>query len=232
MGDQPQHEVFGGNGQSYRYMAYPPQKQILQLLYPGRPMLQNYGFLDINIPNEDPFGLEETKYQSAALTHAAKMEQEALARHLGGKDKVVRHPAVDPDEMINNPQLQWLPGSDIDVNLDRVPSKFDSLSGIVRDDESIVDQVRGGMRNESPNPLSREDVLPRYDWQASGVGYDGIEDNIIETFAMDYKKPMLSQKKEVDNNTPFVVKFSVAISLFVFFSFIILLSYGIYKAVE
>lgn len=103
--DQPQHQVFGANPQSYRFMGYPLQQQKLQLLYPGRLMERNWDFTGDNIPNEDPEGLERTRNQNSALAKAAKMEMEAMERHLGGKHKVVNHPAVEPEAMIEDPAL-------------------------------------------------------------------------------------------------------------------------------
>ena len=106
--DQPQHQVFGTDRQSYRYMAFPFQKQPLHLLYPGRVMEQEYHYTGENIPNEDPVGLEKTRAQTAALARAAKMEREALSRHLGGKDKIARHPAVEPEAVREDPDLARL----------------------------------------------------------------------------------------------------------------------------
>jgi len=185
--DQPQHQVFGTDQQSYRYMAYPFQKQPLQLLYPGRVMQQDYHYTGENIPNEDPEGLDRTRHQTAALAYAAKMEREALSKHLGGKDKIARHPAVEPEAIIEDPQLQHIGlGTSFGLNadLENVPTK--SLGQVEKRGHKIVDHVRGRLRGASPDPLSEEEILPRYDWQASGAGYDRIQDDIIETYASDH----------------------------------------------
>lgn len=166
--DQPQHQVFG-NAQSYRYMSYPFPKQELQLLYPGRLMNNQYHYTGENIPNENPEGLERTKYVGAALAKAAKMEGEALARHLGGKDKVVPHPAVEPEAIIEDPNLAGLSIHDLgglNPNLDNVPSPYDNLKKIDKDDDRIVDRIR---KEEGKGPTTEhnpDNILPEYDWKS------------------------------------------------------------------
>lgn len=180
--DDPQYQVFREDNPAYRYTKYPFRKQHLQLLYPGRLLTQNYHYTGENIPNEDPEGLLETKTHDAALAKAASMEQEALARHLGGKDKVVRHPAVEPEAVLEDPRLTSLTLRDtggLNPNLDTVPSKYDNLQGIEEENTTIVDRVREEEEREKKRKKFRSEktsaTVPPYDWKEdAGVeAYDG-----------------------------------------------------------
>ena len=180
--DQPQHQVFGTGKQSYRFMSFPPPKQPLQLLYPGRFMLNSYHYDGSNIPNENPIGLQESREEMAAFAHASKMEQEALSRHLGGKDKVVNHPAVEPEAVIEDPSLKLLTVKDtmgLNPNLENVKSKYDDLRKIDSMDNEIVTKYREDdfLRGESPMTQHNIDnVLLRYDWDKRREYY--TSDNI------------------------------------------------------
>jgi len=168
--DQPQHQVFGTGRQSYRFMSYPPPKQPLQLLYPGRFMLNSYHYDGSNIPNENPVGLEETRDEMAAFTKASKMEQEALARHLGGKNKVARHPAVEPEAIMEDPALSSISLRDyggLDPNLENVPSKYDHLREIDAINDVNVSRIREAEFRRGEAPMTEHNpnnILPRYDW--------------------------------------------------------------------
>ena len=135
-------------------------------------MSNQYHYTGENIPNANPIGLEETKQAGAALALAAKIEGEALARHLGGKDKVVNHPAVAPEMVVEDPSLRGLnmPTEDLDPDFDGTPpSPYDNLKGIERDDDLIVDQVRGQMRargQASMTPSEPDNILPEYNWKS------------------------------------------------------------------
>ena len=222
--DQPQHQVFGTDKQSYRYMDYPFQKQPLQLLYPGRVMQRDWHYTGENIPNEDPIGLAKTQYQTAALAYAAKMEQEALARHLGGRDKIVRHPAVEPEAVIEDPSLasmsiQTTPG--MDGNLDNVPSRLDDLSQVEDQIHKITADVRKSLKGGSPAPLSKEEILPRYNWQAAGVGYDGIKENIIETFAQEGRRTASTPESSTSDSIMWISIVIIGILAAIFIAMII-----------
>nr|QBK86216.1 MAG: hypothetical protein LCMAC102_00100 [Marseillevirus LCMAC102] len=178
--DDPQYQVFREDNPAYRYTKYPFRKQHLQLLYPGRLLTQEYHYTGENIPNENPEGLLKTKTHDAALAKAASMEQEALARHLGGKDKVVRHPAVEPEAVLEDPKLTSLTLGDtagLNPNLDKVPSKYDNLRGIEEENVAIVDRVREDeeRKNFRSEKTSATVPVPPYDWKEdAGVeAYDG-----------------------------------------------------------
>jgi hypothetical protein len=185
--DKPQYQVFESDKQSYRYMEYPFQKQPLQLLYPGRFMEPYYHYTGENIPNEDPIGLALTQSQNASLSRAAVMKQEAISRYLGGTNKIVRHPVVEPEAVIEDPQLQNFSlntSFGLGGDLDTVPSKLGNLEEVETEVQNIASDVRKSLLG-SPNPLSKEDVLPRYDWKAAGVGYNkkNIETYVTGTYS-------------------------------------------------
>lgn len=158
--DQPQHQVFEAGHQSYRYMSYPFQKQPLHLLYPGRVMQQDWHYTGENIPNEDPDGLKKTRFGITALDRAAKMEQEALARHLGGKYKIVNHPAVEPEAIIedlNQTNSAINTSTGVGADLDVVPSDLDDLQQIEEISRNIARDVRKGSTKLN---LSEDDTDP------------------------------------------------------------------------
>ncbi len=93
-------------------MDYPMKKQKLQTLYPGRYLSYDTHYTGDNISPEDPEGLDKSRSRSAAMERAARMETEALSRHLGGKDKFIRGPAIDPDAKVEDPAKRFYPVSD------------------------------------------------------------------------------------------------------------------------
>ena len=109
----------------YRSMDNPFKYQKLHELYPGRLMSISHHYTGEDIPPEDEAGVELTRHRDQALTAAAVAEEEALYRHLGGKTDVVYHPAVAPDQVVEDPALHtvtMIPQPDYDN--DRSPSKF------------------------------------------------------------------------------------------------------------
>ncbi len=225
--DQPQHQVLRTEQQSYRYMAYPFQKQPLHLLYPGRIMEQEYHYTGENIPNEDPFGLEKTQAQTVALARAAKMEREALARHLGGKDKIARHPAVEPEAVIEDPDLARLSintSFGLEGGLQTVPSNLGNLQNVEDRTRKIAGKVRKSLESGVSAQRFEEDVLPRYDWQAS----DTIQNNIIETYAHNNSDPLVVIRPKT-RNSKFGLWIALAVVGILAVVFIVLIIYGIYK---
>ena len=206
--DQPQHQVFNGST-SYRYMSHPFKKQPLHLLYPGRYMSNQYHFTGDNIPNEDPEGLDRTRDDIAILAKASRMEQEAFARHLGGKDPVVYHPAVEPEATIEDPDLKYMGVPDLpNPNLEVVNDFEDNLKLVEKDyriAKSIVDR---SVKNERPTKL--ED--PDYDWSSldpgtlpGGYGDFGNGGGVIETYATNVRRnemytPLKSRKSKTHFN--------------------------------
>jgi hypothetical protein len=89
---------------------YPEGISPLHLLYPGRPMTVLDSPDRTNIPNEDPAGALRTFETSKreTLTYAKNLEN--LTRREGGgdKNKVMARPAVDPTQMIEDPELKGL----------------------------------------------------------------------------------------------------------------------------
>lgn len=106
--DKLAYTISDGKTNSYRFMAYPLQQQKLQLLYPGRYLLPPDWYTSDNILNENPEELETFREESKNLAYAAKLRNEALSRHLGGTPKVIRHPAVEPEYPIEDPELRSL----------------------------------------------------------------------------------------------------------------------------
>lgn len=170
--DQPQHQVFGADRHSYRFMSYPFRKQHLQLLYPGRFLTTQDYYTGENIPNENMDGLDETRESNAILSHVARMEMEALQRHLGGKHPVVPHPAVEPEAPTEDPALTNLTMRDtggLNPDLDEVPSPYDHLNRMEEDGRQIVKELRETTqaRGQAPmTPTNPDNTLPRYDWQS------------------------------------------------------------------
>lgn len=164
--DQPQHQVFGTDNQSYRYTSYPFLKQPLQLLYPGRYMRRDYHYSGDNILHEDPIGLDITKSKDAALSRAYQRQEEALERHLGGKDKVVPHPAVEPEATIEDPALKDIginPPNGPNPNLENVGIPgYDDLPIANQEDEQTVEKVRANSRSLPMVTLTKP---KRYDWK-------------------------------------------------------------------
>jgi len=104
--DKPWEQVQTNGKQAYRYMSYPFQKQGLQELYPGRLMNNTMRYNGDNIPNEDPVGLDITREKTRLLGESQKMSENLIARRLGGQYPVVNHPAVEPEAIIDNPELR------------------------------------------------------------------------------------------------------------------------------
>ena len=162
-GIPPTHyQVFREGEGSYHYSAYPLPPQELQLLYPGRLMSNQWHYTGDNIPNEDPQGLAYTKSHSSALERAAAIEEEALARHLGGKNKVARHPAVEPEAVIEDPDLRYVSIRDSpNPNLDKVPSQIPSMRTIDIAGERLSETSRAeSHRAEEVARLGEETGLP------------------------------------------------------------------------
>ena len=192
--DKPQFQV-PQSGPGYRFMGYPPQRQPLQLLYPGRMMEQWYHFTGDNIPNEDPDGAFATQEQLGALSKAADMETEAMAKYLGGKEKVLRHPAVAPEAILEDPALR---GTTLEstpppvINLQSTSpdgtssqgmssqgegsstsSSFDLTDLKQSDDQAqaIINRVRQGEMAHHQTGLFPEDAtkLANYAWKSTGA---------------------------------------------------------------
>lgn len=92
---------------SYRLMSHPPQPQSLQLLYPGRLMEPSYHASGYGIPNYDPEGLERTRQTYLANATAARNKELELKHYLGGDGRLLAHPFVEPEVMIEDPILGY-----------------------------------------------------------------------------------------------------------------------------
>lgn len=186
--DQPQHQVFGADRHSYRYMSYPFQKQPLQLLYPGRYLTPQDYYTAENIPNEDMDGLDMTRETNAILSHVARMETEALSRHLGGKHPVVAHPAVEPEAPNEDPALTSLNIHDttgLSPNLDEVPSPYDHLNAMEKEGRQEVHQLRQELKDNARPPRKYPDnILPRYNWggEYEKEYFSPSEDSNVSTY--------------------------------------------------
>ena len=138
MSGPPINQSYKKDGASYRNMRYPLQQQPLQLLYPGRLYVPEYHFTRDNIPNSNPLGLERTKYQYKAYTDAARIESEAMSRELGGKGKLLRHPAVMPEASIEDPSLAGVTIDSVpNPNLKYEPNQF-SLAKAKREVNKLI----------------------------------------------------------------------------------------------
>lgn len=80
-------------------MSHPPQKQPLQLLYPGRYMHANYEASGSNIPNSNPEGLKATQLDLEEKAAIAKLEEEILVRRLGGQPKTIETGFIQPTSL-------------------------------------------------------------------------------------------------------------------------------------
>jgi hypothetical protein len=136
-------------------------------------MTNQYHYTGDNIPNEDMEGLQNTRDDLAALGLASRMEMEAIERHLGGKDKIIPHPAVEPEAPNEDPaltSLNILDTSDgLNPNLKHVSSPLDHMHTIVQDADLIADDMRDQARMRGQSSITPEDpdnILPRYDWKA------------------------------------------------------------------
>lgn len=99
------HQVPKKDSTSYRFMSNPPKKQPLQLLYPGRLLTPYDDFNGTNIQHLYPEAIEKTRsnYQKIALE--ANQRQQSLKTYLGGDGRLLAHPFVEPDVMVDDPVL-------------------------------------------------------------------------------------------------------------------------------
>jgi len=216
--DQVTHQVPRSGVAAYRYMAYPLPKQPLQTLYPGRLMQADWHYSGDNIPNENVVGLEETRKTGVAFSRAAEMENEALARHLGGKYKIVRHPAVEPEATIEDPGLRGLTmgGQGPSPDLQNVPSVIDNLNAVEREDASIVRDVRRN-QNNFEGDVRRNQNNFEGDVRRNQNNFEG---DVREGFEID-----TSKSKE----TPFLPVFSKNKMLFISIGLIIIFIIFLYS---
>ena len=148
--DQPEYQVFNEGKGAYRFMKYPLPIQKLHTIYPGRLMQRDWHYTGDNIPNEHPMELLRAREHQDALDIAAEMETEAIERHLGGKDKVIRHPAVEPEAPIEDPTLRGLIFErDPSVNPAQVTTLLDNLRKTTTLDDAIVASTREEERQDS-----------------------------------------------------------------------------------
>lgn len=98
----PLFQRFNSDRSSYRFMRYPPKKYKLQLLYPGRYMEPDFHWDGSNIPLEEPKCLEQTRENIRKDTELSRRNLEYVNKYLGGKDKIINHSAVAPEEIIEN----------------------------------------------------------------------------------------------------------------------------------
>lgn len=98
----PIFQRFKSDIPSYRYMKYPPKKYKLQLLYPGKYMESDYHWDGSNIPLEQPRCLHKTRENIKENSSLSRRNMEFVNRYLGGKDKIINHSAVAPEEIIEN----------------------------------------------------------------------------------------------------------------------------------
>ena len=161
------YQVYRSDVGSYQYLVHPLPPQQLQELYPGKLMSNQWHYTGDNIPNEDPEGLEYTKSRMSALARAAAMEEEALARHLGGKHHVARHPAVTPEATIEDPDLRSLSVRDLpNPNPAHVKSQLPSMEEIRQADVGLSASSRAeSHRAEQVARMKQETGLPGRDFR-------------------------------------------------------------------
>lgn len=99
------HQVPKKESTSYRFMSNPPKKQPLQLLYPGRLLTPYDDFTGTNIPHLHPEAIEKTRYHYQQIALEANQQQRALKTYLGGDGRLLAHPFVEPDIMVDDPVL-------------------------------------------------------------------------------------------------------------------------------
>jgi hypothetical protein len=99
------HQVPKRDSTSYRYMSNPPKQSPLQLLYPGRPLTYYDSFTGVNIPHQYPSEIEKTRatFQKNALQASHRIA--AINNYLGGDGRLLAHPFVEPDVMVDDPIL-------------------------------------------------------------------------------------------------------------------------------
>ncbi len=178
--DKPEWQVNTSN-QSYRYMGYPLLPQRLHTLYPGRLMSQKWHYTGDNIPSEDPIGLQETQAHNAALTRAAEMEEEALERHLGGRNKISRHPPVEPEATIEDPSLKGITiQTPVDPETSDIKSPLDRLQMI----EDNVEQIARGIRAQEKTEDTPEEIKKAFiqDDQLSGHPGDSKDESNLGNY--------------------------------------------------
>lgn len=242
--DKPQYQIPTG-GTTYRFMGYPPQRQPLQLLYPGRLMENWYHYTGSNIPNSDMDGAMITREQTSALSKAADMELEAMNKHLGGKHKVLRHPAVEPEALLEDPALRGL-------NLESLPpavtnmQESDTSSPTYQETEASVNKIVNNVRQlgkdvgQTGEFPQGETKLPGYDWKSTGVappreyfGYtaEGIAEGSDGTDVASYGD-LPSDKypgEDLVSTHRDVVWVGVIVMVIVLLALMALLAYGLYK---
>jgi len=127
--------------QSYRYLDKPPLKQKLHTLYPGRLMSEKWHYTGENIPPESGYGCNGVM-QDYANSHKADMFSEMQNRRLGGDRKIIPHPAIEPDNVIDDPQLYNVPARvPTDTFLkekDHIREFFDGLPTISKSNSNVM----------------------------------------------------------------------------------------------
>ncbi len=100
----------------YRFINAPIEKQPLQLLYPGYKLDQNYinlvdeygGYPERFMPrdgiiqHDNPIDLELHRIDNKNKSNKAQHDSHLMDLYLGGNNKIVPHPMVEPEALIEN----------------------------------------------------------------------------------------------------------------------------------
>lgn len=92
----------------YRFMRYPENEEIFQTntLYPGKYMESNYSYTGDNILNEDSDFLLKNRRSTEYEFLKSKEIETKMSMYLKGKHPIIRHPPVQPEEVIEDTALK------------------------------------------------------------------------------------------------------------------------------
>jgi hypothetical protein len=116
-----------------------PKYSRLHNLYPGRPMESTSDYNKYNIPAEDPEAARKSFEDRRRDTHeyATRLQEIAINAGGGDKNKVTVHSAIDPDQMIEDPELKFIsmvsPATDNDSN-SFIENKEEAKEGTKREE--------------------------------------------------------------------------------------------------
>lgn len=139
----------------YRPMNLPFRPQQLQELYPGRLMNPLYSYTGDNIPPEDPDCVAQTHLLSDMNIDMANKELNAMEYILGGRDKIIPNPPVEPEATIEDPSLKGVNiGTPVAIDMGSTTNPNASIFGGV----PVDIENRPGSQRE--NYVSFRDVVP------------------------------------------------------------------------
>lgn len=131
----------------YRPLNRPFLEQPLQLLYTGRFLKQGESFTGDNITPAEPECLDYTRDTNDINTQIAYKELNDNSKILGGISDILPHPVVEPEAIIEDPQLTRLVlQNPVAVNMGNTE---DPSSSIFPEQEVLIENYQPPEKNEN-----------------------------------------------------------------------------------